>query len=61
VARPYSGEGEERKPWHLVGLSSWVVSPDEPGGGCGENTYTVFTEVSKYLSWIAEQFDMVFP
>ena len=41
--------------WAAVGLVSWRTAAYYPGGGCSGDTYTVFTEISKYLSWIALQ------
>jgi len=59
VARKETSDGK-KDPWALVGLVSWRTSPTGPGGGCDGPTYTVFTEVSKYLDWVAEQFGMVY-
>ena len=38
--------------WSLIGIVSW-------GLGCARaNTYGVYTELSHYLGWIAEQYGM---
>ena len=53
VAQDEAGQG-----WSLVGLTSWGLGPGVQGGGCGNDRYTVFSEVGKYLDWIAENFNM---
>jgi len=42
--------------WAAVGLVSY-----QPGSRCGTDQYVVFTEVSKFLPWIAEQFGLLPP
>ena len=47
--------------WRAVGLVSWRLAPSLPGGGCDGNTFTVFTRISHYLPWIADQMDLLPP
>ena len=47
--------------WAAVGLVSWRNAEDSPGGGCSGDTYTVFTEISKYLGWIASEMGLLPP
>ena len=47
--------------WSLVGVVSWGLGPQVRGGGCGNERYTVFTEVGKYLPWIADNFNLAPP
>lgn len=47
--------------WAAVGLVSWRNAADSPGGGCSGDTYTVFTEISEYLGWIASQMELMPP
>ena len=47
--------------WAAVGLVSWRNAEDSPGGGCSGDTYTVFTEISKYLGWIANEVGLLPP
>ena len=44
--------------WSVVGVTSWGLGPAVEGGGCGNDRYTVFTEVGQYLPWIAENFNL---
>ena len=39
-------------------LSNVPIYPGVPGGGCGNDRYTVFTEVGFYLDWIAAVFGL---
>ena len=71
VAQDEAGNG-----WSLVGLTSWGLGAGVQGGGCGNDRcdhtlfmscsssyprYAVFSEVGKYLDWIAENFEMLSP
>ena len=47
--------------WSAVGLVSWRNRPGSPGGGCIGDTFTVFTEISRYLDWIARESDLLPP
>ena len=47
--------------WSAVGLVSWRNRADSPGGGCTGDTFTVFTELSRYLDWIARESDLLPP
>ena len=47
--------------WSAVGLVSWRNRADSPGGGCTGDTFTVFTEISRYLDWIAGESDLLPP
>ena len=38
--------------------STVTLYPGVPGGGCGNDRYTVFTEVGFYLDWIAAVFGL---
>ena len=51
-------QDEANNGWSLVGIVSWGLSSTVEGGGCGNDRYTVFTEVGKYLPWIASTFDL---
>jgi len=42
--------------WTAVGLVSY-----QPGRRCGSDQFVVFTEISKFLPWIAEQFNLAPP
>lgn len=42
--------------WAAVGLVSY-----QPGRRCGSDQYVVFTEISKFLPWIAKQFNLLPP
>jgi len=42
--------------WAAVGLVSY-----QPGRRCGTDQYVVFTEISKFLPWIAQQFGLLPP
>ena len=44
-----------------VGVVSWRNRAGSPGGGCSGDTLTVFTEISHYLDWIADQMDLLPP
>ena len=55
---PLVAQDLDKHGWSLVGVVSWGLGAAVPGGGCGNDRYTVFTEVGKYLPWIAENFDM---
>ena len=52
-----SGPGQ----WSAVGLVSWRNKAGTPGGGCTGDTFTVFTEISRYLDWIARESDLLPP
>ena len=58
---PLVAQDDANHGWSLVGLVSWGLSSAVEGGGCGNDRYTVFTEVGKYLPWIAENFGLVPP
>ena len=47
--------------WAAVGLVSWRTAGDSPGGGCSGDTYTVFTQISKYTGWIASHMGLLPP
>ena len=47
--------------WSAVGLVSWRNRAGSPGGGCTGDTFTVFTEISRYLDWIAKESDLLPP
>ena len=47
--------------WSAVGLVSWRNKAGTPGGGCTGDTFTVFTEISRYLDWIARESDLLPP
>ena len=47
--------------WSAVGLVSWRNRAGSPGGGCTGDTFTVFTELSRYLDWIARESDLLPP
>jgi secreted trypsin-like serine protease len=40
----------------LAGIVS--ASPRDPSGGCNTNTYSVFTDVSKFVEWIKEKMEI---
>lgn len=42
--------------WSAVGLVSY-----QPGRVCGTDQYVVYTELSKYLDWIADQYFLLPP
>merc|ERR1712106_258518 len=54
-------QDDEWKGWSAVGIASYRPIPQEGYEGCGGNRYGVFTEVGKYLDWIASNFDMLPP
>ena len=47
--------------WSAVGLVSWRNKAGSPGGGCTGDTFTVFTEISHYLDWIARETNLLPP
>ena len=47
--------------WSQVGVVSWGLGAAAPGGGCGNDRYGVYTELGKYLDWIAESFNLTPP
>lgn len=42
--------------WSAVGLVSY-----QPGRLCGTDQYVVYTELSKYLGWVADQYNLLPP
>ena len=42
--------------WSAVGIVSY-----QPGAECGTENYVVFTEIRKYLGWIAAQYGLLPP
>ena len=44
--------------WAVVGIVSWRNAAGSPGGGCSGNTYTIFTEISHYIDWIANTMEL---
>ena len=48
---------DTRGRWAAVGLVSWRLA----GPGCDGASYTVFTRISHYLPWIAQQMDLLPP
>ena len=42
--------------WSAIGIVSY-----QPGADCGTDNYVVFTEIRKYLPWIASQFGLLPP
>ena len=42
--------------WSAVGLVSY-----QPGRVCGTDQYVVYTELSKYLAWVADQYNLLPP
>ena len=42
--------------WSAIGLGSY-----QPGIECGTDNYVVFTELRKYLGWIASNYGLLPP
>jgi len=47
--------------WSAVGVVSYRPIFEDESEGCGGSLYGVFTEIAKYLDWIAGHFDLLQP
>ena len=49
-------QAQDLSGWSAVGLVSY-----QPGRLCGTDQYVVYTELSKYLGWVADQYNLLPP
>jgi len=49
-------QDRELQGWSAIGIVSY-----QPGTDCGTEMYVVFTEIRKYLGWLALEFNMLPP
>ena len=57
---PLVGQDSEGR-WSAVGVVSWRLGQAYQHGGCDGASYTVFTRISHYLPWIADNTNLLPP